>query len=658
MKKIAFLFAVHNHQPLGNFSSVFDLAYHQAYWPFLQTVSQFPGFRFALHFSGFLWEYLEKSHPEALELIRKMKEAGQVELLGGGFYEPVLVQIPQPDRLAQLQLMEDFLARHFNCRPSGLWLAERVWEPHLASFLARAGYKYTLLDEEHFHYAGIKNIHGYYVTEDEGLAFNIFPIDKTLRYYIPFRSLYELEDYLNKILAAGQDTAIIGDDGEKFGLWPGTYGWVYQEKWLEKFLRFLEEKEIEMVTFSDYLKTRPALGRVYLPPASYEEMMEWVLPPEEQKTFIGLKASLPSEMKHFLRGGQFREFGLKYYESHHLRCRQIQVSREVNQQPDPVARQELYQAQCNDAYWHGVFGGLYLPHLRRAVYQKLVSAWSRLKLSPGWKEEDFDLDGQPEYFLQHEPFCLWFKPNRGGAITELDYLPGKTNLTDCLTRRVEFYHLYSTTSDQSGTGKSIHEIPRVLSEEVKKWLKFDHYQRFSFLERIYPVNLRPEVYESDYAQSPGPFVEKPFAVGWQGAALVASRSAEINSSQGPARITLSKKIIPGPEGLNFAYEIENLEQSQISLAFISEWNLALFENEFKLKNDKIIFYQEKLALEAEKVSEIWEFPVKTVSQSEKDFEVITQGLSFHLVWRLVLEPGEKQILNIRLAEIQKYSPEN
>ena len=24
----------------------------------------------------------------------------------------------------------------------------------------------------------------------------------------------------------------------------------------------------------------------------------------------------------------------------------------------------LYQSQCNDAYWHGVFGGLYLPHLR------------------------------------------------------------------------------------------------------------------------------------------------------------------------------------------------------------------------------------------------------------------------------------------------------
>ncbi|MBC7365139.1 MAG: DUF1926 domain-containing protein, partial [Candidatus Aminicenantes bacterium] len=379
----------------------------------------------------------------------------------------------------------------------------------------------------------------------------------------------------------------------------------------------------------------------------------WVLPPEKQKSFLELKASLPAEMKHFLRGGQFREFGLKYYESHHLRCRQLQVSREVNRQTDLMAKQELYQAQCNDAYWHGVFGGLYLPHLRRAVYQKLVSAWSRLKISPGWKQEDFDLDGQREFFLQHELFCLWFKPERGAAITELDYLAGKTNLTDCLTRRVEFYHLYTTSTDQSGTGKSIHELPRVLSDEIKKWLKFDSYQRFSFLERVYPVNLTPEFYESDYAQSPGPFVEKPFEVRWQGTALVANRSAEVNSSQGLARINLSKKIIPSQDGLRFEYEIENLEKSQITLTFISEWNLALFENDFKLDKNKIIFYEERLALEAEEVSEIWNFPVKTVSQSEKDFEVITQGLSFHLVWRLELEPGIKRKLNLKLAEISK-----
>ncbi|MFA4926036.1 MAG: 4-alpha-glucanotransferase, partial [Candidatus Aminicenantales bacterium] len=88
MNKIQFLFAVHNHQPLGNFPQVFEQAFSQAYWPFLQMASQYPGFKFALHFTGFLWEFILDKHPEGLELVRQLVKSGQVELLGGGFYEP------------------------------------------------------------------------------------------------------------------------------------------------------------------------------------------------------------------------------------------------------------------------------------------------------------------------------------------------------------------------------------------------------------------------------------------------------------------------------------------------------------------------------------------------------------------------------------------
>ncbi|MDY0232211.1 MAG: hypothetical protein RBR88_06980, partial [Candidatus Saccharicenans sp.] len=72
MNKLTFLFGVHNHQPLGNFPEVFRRAFDQAYWPFLETVSRFPNFRFALHFSGFLWDYLMSQAREAVDLIRSM----------------------------------------------------------------------------------------------------------------------------------------------------------------------------------------------------------------------------------------------------------------------------------------------------------------------------------------------------------------------------------------------------------------------------------------------------------------------------------------------------------------------------------------------------------------------------------------------------------
>ena len=32
------------------------------------------------------------------------------------------------------------------------------------------------------------------------------------------------------------------------------------------------------------------------------------------------------------------------------------------------------RAQCNDAYWHGVFGGIYAPHLRTELWRELIVA--------------------------------------------------------------------------------------------------------------------------------------------------------------------------------------------------------------------------------------------------------------------------------------------
>jgi len=644
MKKLIFLFAVHNHQPLGNFPEVFRLAVDRSYKPFLQTISNFPKFRMALHFSGFLWEHLAKNDQETMDLIRKMVRSGQVELLGGGFYEPVLTQIPERDRLAQLSLMNEFLWDNFQVKPQGLWLAERVWEPHLASLLHRAGFKYTLLDEEHFRYAGIKNIHGYYLTEDEGLTCNVFPIDKTLRYYIPFRSTEEIQTYFNKIIDSGNDTAIIGDDGEKFGLWPGTNKWVYDDGWLNRFLNFIESIPVELLTFSQYLEQRPPLGRVYLPPASYEEMMEWVLNPEDQKEFIQLKNSLPEKARRFLRGGQYREFSLKYPESHHLRCRQLQVSAEISQSDDPEARCELYQAQCNDAYWHGVFGGLYLPHLRRAVYQKLISAELKLPFLSGWEELDFDLDGQNEFILRTPSFFVWVKPSAGGGITEIDDRYHGINLTDVLTRREEFYHLYTTSNQESSGGKSIHEIRREIPSEARPWLIPDSYRRLSFLERFLSPEIDKEEYERLYYQLPGNFIEKPYSARVEEESLVLERQAEINLTGGQAELKIRKRIRPGIKALLLVYEIENLESRELSLSFTSEWNLSFSEEEYQICPKQVNFFNGQLSLEFPEAENIWVFPIKTVSQSEKDFEIITQGLSLHAVWRLRFLPGEKKIL--------------
>ena len=49
----------------------------------------------------------------------------------------------------------------------------------------------------------------------------------------------------------------MADDGEKFGMWPGTNKHVYENGWLDKFLNAIEENSdiVETTTFSEVLET-------------------------------------------------------------------------------------------------------------------------------------------------------------------------------------------------------------------------------------------------------------------------------------------------------------------------------------------------------------------------------------------------------------------
>jgi alpha-amylase/alpha-mannosidase (GH57 family) len=276
MKTINLLFAVHNHQPVGNFDHVFRKGWDDSYGPFLALLEKHPQFRLSLHYSGPLLEWLEKNQPDFLLRLRSLAQRGQIELLSGGFYEPMLPFIPERDAVGQIRLLNEYLLEKLNAQPQGFWLAERVWNTTLPKTVAPTGMQYTIVDDSHFRYAGLsdEDMFGYYVAEHEGFPLALFPINKRLRYAIPFRLPEETIEILRFLATDSGDLAITyADDGEKFGLWPGTHRWVYEEKWLEKFLALIEEnlEWIRLLTFSECLKKAPPQGRIYLPPASYEE---------------------------------------------------------------------------------------------------------------------------------------------------------------------------------------------------------------------------------------------------------------------------------------------------------------------------------------------------------------------------------------------------
>ncbi|MCR4428141.1 MAG: DUF1925 domain-containing protein [Caldiserica bacterium] len=437
-----FILCIHNHQPVGNFGEVFQKALKEAYVPFLQTLRDFPSIKVALHNSGPIFEFLkERNQLDYLNLIRELLGRGQLELLSGGFWEPILPLIPEEDIISQVEAMNRFLKEAFNFQPRGLWLAERVWESSLIKPLRKAGMEFTFVDDNGFQKIGLaeRDLDGYFITEDEGISFKLFPISKPLRYLIPGSSPEEAIQYI-KNFPNPDALLVFGDDGEKFGLWPGTSELLYRDGWLRRFFELLSREEtIKTIFPSEALNSLAPKGRVYLPPSSYEEMEEWSLPARMQLELKRKKASTDPETKKFIRGGFFQNFLSKYPESNRMHKRMLFLKENLKGDRGKAFEHYL-RGQCNCAYWHGVFGGLYFPFLRDAVYREFLQAEGELGFPEGLFKEDFDRDGLEEIILMGKPFNLFFH-SRGGRVMEWDDRPSFTNLTNVMTRYLEAYHL-------------------------------------------------------------------------------------------------------------------------------------------------------------------------------------------------------------------------
>jgi len=152
---IRFCLVLHNHQPIGNFDHVFEQAYQDSYLPFLEVFEAYRPLRISLHTSGPLMEWLANQHPEYLDRLADLVEAGRVEIVGGPFYEPILTMIPSRDRIGQIETYSRWLEQRLGARPRGMWVPERVWEQSLTSDLSDAGIEYLVLDDYHFRTAGL-----------------------------------------------------------------------------------------------------------------------------------------------------------------------------------------------------------------------------------------------------------------------------------------------------------------------------------------------------------------------------------------------------------------------------------------------------------------------------------------------------------------------
>jgi hypothetical protein len=489
---IHLLFGIHCHQPVGNFDHVLETEFQRAYAPFLLVAEEFPEFHFACHYSGWLLEWIANHHPNFIDHLGRMVARGQVELMAGGFYEPVLSAIPRRDRRGQIEMHQAFLEAKLGARARGAWLTERVWEPELVSDLVACGIDYVTVDDYHFQCAGFdrEQLTGYFFTEDAGTRIGIFPIDMQLRYMTPFHSTADTVDYLiTRREELGWQAVTIADDGEKYGTWPGTHKLVYQDGWLRRFLKEVcAHPLIQPSTFSEYLAAHRSQGLAYLPNASYFEMSEWSLPAVKAAGLVRLvdeekrRGDLDA-VKPFISGGIWKGFFVKYPESNRMHKRALALSARIDGATGPAideALRHLYAGQANDAYWHGVFGGLYLPHLRHTVWRELNRAEATLGVAEAVRVWDEDADGHDELHLTNGQLHATVNVAAGGLLCELSDLASGINFGATIARRFEHYHLPHDPPPEAALAapdteavQTIHDIAGRAMEKVRGELVYD-----------------------------------------------------------------------------------------------------------------------------------------------------------------------------------------
>ena len=562
------------------------------YRPFLERLMERDFFPIALHVSGPLLEWLEAHEPRLVDRIGGLAADGKAELLLSGFYEPVLIALPRPDRIEQVMWMREAIHRRFGANAVGLWLTERVWEPDLAADLARAGVRYTLVDDRHFLVTGFapERLHAPFWTESDGYRVALLPIHERLRYLVPFQPPADTVAYLRGLRAAGLRLAVLADDGEKFGGWPGTKEWVYDRGWLREFLDAMQSVmatgEVRLTTPTAALDAVPSGGLAYLPTASYREMEMWALPPAAAVHMARLERDLGAERMAgpdgaLLRGAHWRNFFVRYPEANRMHKKMYALSALCRARGDPpAARRAIGRAQCNDAYWHGVFGGLYLPHLRRAVWGNLAVAEAELRTGESLSVEtlDFDGDGHAEIWVHSAAFSALVSPARGGAVEEYTRFAMGVNLGDVLTRRREAYHETAVAQDLE--------------------------DRALFVDRVLGSDVSSEAYaRAEY---------RPVR-SW------ARRSLEAVIERAPDAVVIRLRGVDGLIGKELRFAANG------AVTVHWRWDAAAFGSDNWFAPE--ISLAQAVELQCAPPAEVWSFPITTVSQSERGLDQTVQGVS-------------------------------
>lgn len=409
---------------IGTGQADMERAVRRCQRPLIEALERHSNVPCALHLTGHVLEWLDAHEEGLVDRLFALCSAGSVEMIGGGFYAPILSLLPWRDAIGQLDMMAGYLDRHTGRRPEGAWLERRVWEPRLAEVLADGGARYTFLEEHQLLAAGARTpLRGPLVTEHIGRPLALLPIDAEL-------SALATGGQLGELMRAVRSRAAVARPGDCY-----TVVVALQEDWqaqgdpggIAGLFAALEE----LTDVLDVVLPRAVLGRRDPPPP---------------------RIYVPSSAGSLAGPGLWQRWLDRHGTADRLHKRMVDVSRRfaalervvrnqgwraMSQLSRP--RRWLYRGQTAEAYAAGEGGGLMRPEIRAAAWRNLIDAErvadGLVRGDAAFLEvalRDLYADLGTAVLLRNQQLRAVLRPDHGGVIAELEHVATGTALTDVL----------------------------------------------------------------------------------------------------------------------------------------------------------------------------------------------------------------------------------
>ena len=418
-------------------TEVLEKNFQTIYKPVLKYLYSHPSFPMSFAFSGPQIQFFKKRKNELITILRELTDRKQVEILGGGYNDPLLPLLNSADRNGQIDLLTSEIRATFGKRPRGMTLFQDCWDSSLVNNIHTCGIEYVILNSSIIPES--KRSFLPIFMSDLGKNVDIFPYYNDLlpdEQMLPDEFIYNIEKAVLKVEKKDNHLQLDADRIIAISLTPEMVSKLNEAKWFEQLGKYIQANDsgrVKLTTLNNY---RTAGVKIKIP--SYI--------PIGISDEVSKITSISSTEKTNKYQVNVFDFLNTFNESKKLYNRMMYLSLLVNQcktdkMRKKTAREKLWQAQngmtllctANEPQFNATY--------RQQAYKYLNEAEKMLRGDGKFEESvtcyDYDNDGIDEYVCRMEQYFAYISL-AGGSVPELDIIKDYCNYADNLKRKFEF----------------------------------------------------------------------------------------------------------------------------------------------------------------------------------------------------------------------------